>query len=499
MILKKMKKFTALLFAVSLFPLISCKEGVELAAKGSINQENMCINPKSVVGYVGDVMPFFDNGEMNVFYLQDGRNTYLGFHPFALMTTTDMVNYHDYGEVIPYVNNIYDQDLALGTGSIIKDQNGLYHCFYTGHNSNKNTDLPHYEKIQHATSVDKINWTKIPEDGFYGGHNDFRDPYVYYVEEKQVYYMLVTTRVNNSGVIKQYRSKNLKIWTDCGVFFNNDSGSYNMECPAFIEYNGYYYLTYSEQGNHRVTHYRYKKNLNDPWIKPKIDYFDGEGFYAARPEKGWDKLYIFGWCGTKTGEWDFGGFDWGGNLVTHELVQKENGELTPKIVSQIDEKINNQVEYKYEDGSKINDINFEQTAKKAYMVEKLSDNITKINFKINISNVSNKGDLGLSFNTISNNVLSNLLISFDVNNNSLVFYNNATNFNDYGNSQIKVPYEYELNKDIDVTILIDGQILTVYLDNSIALSTRMYDMPNANFSFYGNLVDASIKEIKFYE
>ena len=129
----------------------------------------------------------------------------------------------------------------------------------------------------------------------------------------------------------------------------------------------------------------------------------------------------------------------------------------------------------------------------------LSHNITKINFKINISNVSNKGDLGLSFNTISNNVLSNLLISFDVNNNSLVFYNNATNFNDYGNSQIKVPYEYELNKDIDVTILIDGQILTVYLDNSIALSTRMYDMPNANFSFYGNLVDASIKEIKFYE
>ena len=495
---KIVRKFATILCAVSLFSLFSCKE-TQLSAKGSIEQGNMCINPKSVVGYVGDVMPFFDNGEMNVFYLQDGRNTYLGFHPFALMTTTDMVNYHDYGEVIPYVNNIYDQDLALGTGSIIKDQNGLYHCFYTGHNSNKNTDLPYYEKIQHATSVDKINWTKIPEDGFYGNHNDFRDPYVYYVDEEQTYYMLVTTRVNNSGVIKQYRSKNLKIWTDCGVFFKNDSGSYNMECPSLIEFNGYYYLTYSEQGNHRVTHYRYKKNLSDPWIKPEVDYFDGEGFYAARVEKGWDKLYIFGWCGTKTGEWDFGGFDWGGNLVTHELVQKENGELTPKIVSQIDEKINNQVEYKFADGSKIKDISFDETTKKAYMVEKLSDNITKINFKMNISSLSNNGDLGLSFNTISNNVLSNLLVSFDVNGNSLVFYNDAANFNDYGNAQIRVPYQYELNKDIDVTVLIDGQILSVYLDNTITLTTRMYDMPKANFSFYGNLTTAQIKEIKFYE
>ena len=390
---------TAILCMISLISLISCKEEEKLPMKGTIDQGSMSINPKSVVGYVGDVMPFFDNGEMNVYYLQDGRNTYLGFHPFALMTTTDMVNYHDYGEVIPYVNNLYDQDLALGTGSIIKDQNGLYHCFYTGHNSNRNTGLQYYEKIQHATSTDKINWTKIPEDGFYGGHNDFRDPYVYYVEEESTYYMLITTRVNDCGVIKQYRSKNLSIWTDCGVFFKNDSGTYNMESPSLIEYNGYYYLMYSEQGNHRVTHYRYKKNLSDKWIKPEVDYFDGEGFYAARPEKGWDKLYIFGWCGTKAGEWDLGNFDWAGNLVTHELVQLENGELRPKIVSQIDEKINNEVEYKYEDGKKIDNISFEQTAKKAYMVEKLSTNITKINFKLNIE--SAKGDCGIAFNTVN--------------------------------------------------------------------------------------------------
>ncbi|MBQ3253601.1 MAG: GH32 C-terminal domain-containing protein [Acholeplasmatales bacterium] len=489
--------FSILMIMFVLVALAGCDSKESLPKKGEIEQENMNINPKSVVGYVGDVMPFYDNGIMNVYYLQDGRNTHLGFHPFALMTTTDMVNYHDYGEVIPYVDDIYDQDFALGTGSIIKDQNGLYHCFYTGHNDRKGSGLSYYEKIQHATSIDKINWTKHPEDGFYGGHNDFRDPYVYFESTENMYYMLVTTRVNDIGVIKQYRSKNLKVWTDCGVFFKNDSGSYNMECPTYIKYNDYYYLMYSEQGNHRVTHYRYKKNLTDQWIKPEVDYFDGEGFYAARAEKGFGKLYIFGWCGTKSGEWDLGGFDWGGNLVTHELVQLDNGELRPKIVSQIDEKINNEVEYNYADGSSINNLTFKATEKKAKIVEELSDNITKINFKVNVKELT--GDFGLAFNTVSNNVLSNLLISFDVKYNSLVFYNDAVNFTDYGNPQITVPYEYNLNEDINVTLLIDGQILTVYLNNTITLSTRMYDMPNQKFSFYSNSANVEFKEIKFYE
>ncbi len=80
------------------------------------------------------------------FYLQDGRNTHLGFHPFALMTTSDLVHYKDYGVVIPYVDDVYSQDLALGTGSVIKDKDGIYHAFYTGWNGRENKGLPYVEK-----------------------------------------------------------------------------------------------------------------------------------------------------------------------------------------------------------------------------------------------------------------------------------------------------------------------------------------------------------------
>ena len=465
--------------------------------KGEIDQKGASINPKSIVGYVGDVMPFYENGVMNVFYLQDERNTWLGFHPFALMTSSDFINYHDYGTVIPYVNDKHSQDLALGTGTIIKGNDGKYHAFYTGHNSRGDSGLQNFEKIQHATSTDKINWTKHPEDGFYGGHNDFRDPYVYYSKEDNYYYMLVTTRQNDCGVIRQYRSRNFKFWTDCGVFYQNPGQVYNMECPTFIEYNGYYYLAFSEQGTHRVTHYRYKKNLTDEWIIPEVDYFDGEGLYAARLEKGFDKLLIYGWCGTKNRHQDSSDFNWAGNLVTHELVQQPNGELRVKMVDQIDKAFNNEVKYKMESGEEITKLAFNDVENAAYRFEALSENITKIEFKINATSLN--GKCGLSFNTLMPNTLSNLVISFNLNDNTLTYHNNAKNFDNLGQAQITVPYKFDINKDINVKAIIDGEIITVYLDETICLTTRIYKMPKNCFSFFGASANVELKEIKFYE
>ncbi len=491
-----MKKIFSILFSIaSLFMIVSCKSNV--AKKGSVDQGDINFNPKSVVGYVGDVMPFFDNGEMNIYYLQDGRNTNLGFHPFGMMSTKDFLSYNDYGVVIPFENDLYSPDLALGTGSVIKDKNGLYHCYYTGYNGNKSSGLPYFEKIQHATSLDKINWTKHPEHGFYGGQNDFRDPYVYYSDIDATYYMLITTRVNDSGVIKQYKSKDLINWSDNGIFFKNDSGSYNMECPTFIEYNGYYYLSYSEQGNHRVTHYRYKKNINDSWIKPEVYYLDGEGLYAGRMEKGFGNLYLFGWCGTRDGGFDNLGFDWGGNLVAHQLVQLDNGELRPKMINQIDEKIANEVQYNQSNGKSASSFKFDEKKATSYVIEELSKNITKLEFTIKTSSLI--GDVGISFATIGPNVLSSLILSFDLENNCIAYYNNASGFSNYGNAQIKVPCLFEANKDIKIKIIINKSVITVYANDAIALTTRVYEMEKNKFSFYGNKTSANINNIKFYE
>ena len=40
---------------------------------------------------------------------------------------------------------------------------------------------------------------------------------------------------------------------------------------------------------------------------------------------------------------------------------------------------------------------------------------------------------------------------------------------------------------------------TVYANDTIALTARIYEMVNNKFSFYGNNTSASIENIKFYE
>ena len=148
---------------------------------------NYSLYPASIEGFVGDTMPYFEDGTMNVFYLADQRNGKQGYHPWGLIQTKDFVNYDDSGVVINYGETVESQDIALGTGSVIKDKDGVYHAFYTGHND---TFSPK-EAVMHATSNDMKSWTKIPEDTFTStgnySTNDFRDPYVYYSDEDKCY------------------------------------------------------------------------------------------------------------------------------------------------------------------------------------------------------------------------------------------------------------------------------------------------------------------------
>ncbi|HHU28493.1 TPA: DUF4975 domain-containing protein [bacterium] len=470
-----------------------------LPQKGTINQGNISIFPKQNNGYIGDPMPYFDNGVLNLFYLHDARDGNRGFHPWYLMQTTDFINWDDKKEVIPYVNDYSSQDLALGTGSVIKDKNGLYHAYYTGFNGTGNT--LYFEKIQHATSSDLITWTKHPEDGFYGGKNDFRDPYVLYMEEYDEYWMLITTRDNNHGVIALYTSTDLKSWKYDRIFFRNDVGSWNMECPTLIKYNDYWYLSYSEQGANRIVHYRYTKDLSKGWTKPTQDYFDSVGFYAGRIEKAFDRLFAFGWVGTKDYDIDSGNFNWAGNLVTHELIQKDNGELYPRIVKEVDNKLSNKVNYNIVNKSSstnVSDNMIEFSGKSGYeylMFDELESKPTKITFSVTVTNGSK---FGLTFGA-SNKQYGPLNIMFNLQTKKIEFYNVEFSKISKTNSQASVGINAELGDSLDVVIVSEKECITIYINNQIALTTRMYTKSNNYFGMFSNFSKVTINNLSFYE
>ena len=467
---------------------------------------------------MGDVMPFYDNGVMNIYHLQDSGTSPF-YHPISRLTTTDFIHYKDEGIAINHAvkdddDAIKSHDAALGTGSFIKDKNGKYHCFYTGHAASvEDVDYEPLEVVRHATSDDQKKWVKDEKfklkgnavDGYL--NNDFRDPYVYYDSYDSCYYMLITTRDKvdgmETGVIKYYSSTTLDAtadgWKYEGIFYNNPDGTYNMECPSIVEWNNYFYLAFSEQGDNRVTHYLYKTSHDDSeWKKFERDSIDAGGFYAGRLEKAGEKLYAFAWCARLSGGVS-GGFDWGGSLVTHELIQKENGELCAVMPQNYKDFFSHEVDFKTVSGEKASGFEFDGEKFSAYGVNKLSSNVLRISLKIEANGETGNFGLSLGLDGNYNNRLGSAIVAFELDKGKVTCYNGVSSILRYGAPLTSVAFNFEKDKSYDADVIIDGEILTVYLNSEIALTARITDMSENNIAFYSNGAKAKMQDIKFYE
>ena len=200
------------------------------------------------IGRVGDPMPFYDQktGDFKVLYLQEFENNMdKRFHPIWGVTTKDGANYESLGEVLPFADNDYQQDAALGTGCAY-EKDGTYYIYYTGHNGNcKNREV-----VMRATSTDFKTWTKDelwalngPDYGYSGW--DFRDPQVF-VADDGLYHMIISTYPVTGGdpVFAEFKSSDMKNWEHIGHF--KMIWDRMLECPDIFKMGDYWYLVYSE-------------------------------------------------------------------------------------------------------------------------------------------------------------------------------------------------------------------------------------------------------------
>jgi len=123
-------------------------------------------------GHLGDVIPYYEDGEFKLFYLEKG---------WTSVTTKDQLHFY----------NNYRTTIRGGTGSIVK-VDGVYHLFYC-----KFPGYPYPRQYAcHATSTDYVNWTEHPEhtfgpDGDIYEMSDWRDPHVIWNEDEQCWWMLL--------------------------------------------------------------------------------------------------------------------------------------------------------------------------------------------------------------------------------------------------------------------------------------------------------------------
>ena len=500
-----MKRVNPLILSALL--LFSCSSGTSStsapAASTPEEESKVAIFPKHSrgSGCVGDPMPYYENGKMYVYYLEDARNYGAGgYHPISLLETSDFTHYEDKGIMLDFVNDRYNIEFALATGSVVKDKQNKYHFFYGGYNDNKSfTGQPYSQTILHATSDDLYHWTKDPSfmgKGYIiGESDDFRDPYVFYMEEDNKYWMLVTSREGGTSTVLKYTSSDLLSWTKEGAFFKEGRFN-NMECSSLVRFKGYWYYSFSENGEHGYTKFFCKKNLSDAnWTEvPTLD-----GFYAGRPVIGPEgRLFLYGWVPTK-GLYDLVKPDWAGNLLFSELTQSSDGMLHLSLAKEIKDAVNKETPYNFAmGGAPVSDFSLAKgSGISAKAIKHIHDNVTtRVSFDFTPDEKA--GRAGITFANNGDNQLGTIAFDFNFTRGQFAFYNNVSGTN-FGTPEYFVSYAFEAGKSYHIDLVTEDMVTLVYINDEACLPMRTASIQRNHWALYAQNTGVSFSNIKIYE
>ncbi|WP_086151563.1 GH32 C-terminal domain-containing protein [Cellulosimicrobium sp. KWT-B] len=287
--------------------------------------------------WVGDVIPWQEDGVFHLFYLHETRRTPKSGMPWHRVTTENLVDFHDAGEALAS-GGPSAPDFNVYTGSIVLDREGIHHAFYTGQNpAHMGADGRPLQVVMHATSHDGMqSWQGRPEETFGAtpGYEtgDWRDPFVLWDAEAELWRMLITARHDHGperrrGVIAQCVSRDLTTWEAAAPFW--DPRRYIAhECPEVFQWGEWWYLVYSEFSDAFTTRYRMARSLDGPWLVPEHDTLDGRAYYAAKSAERDGRRFFFGWIASREGGTDDGAWQWAGTMSVLEAEQRGDGTLT---------------------------------------------------------------------------------------------------------------------------------------------------------------------------
>ncbi|MBR2949855.1 MAG: family 43 glycosylhydrolase [Lachnospiraceae bacterium] len=459
-----------------------------------------------------DVIPFYENGKFYLFYLKDHRDPdgYGIGIPWHLLTTTDLVHYEEHGTVLDR-GTTQEQDLAVFTGSCAKF-NDEYYIFYTGHNHLLPEKGLAQEVIMMAKSKDCIHWEKVPEFRLEAPDwvepHDFRDPFVYYDEEKKKYCMLLVGRVktdipsNNKGITMILYSDDLWNWTADETPFYAPQAFFAHECPDLFKMGDWWYLLFSEFSDKVATCYRMAKSPNGPWITPKVDTFDGHAYYAAKSTSDGTRRILFGWNPIKNHEKDEEFWQWGGTIIPHEIVQDTDGTLWVKCPEEIKNQYTSPAALS--DGFSMNQVTASENGYKigqncGRSIQMLGELPTNCKVEMEFTTADEIGDFGV-FLRADEKLDKYYLVRFDPRFNRLTFDKMPRK-----DATIHCHVDVERfcplipGKKNTLLMIVEGSVLTVYVNDRIAMSARMFDHESGDIGLYTHNTEVIFENIRIYK
>lgn len=286
--------------------------------------------------WVGDVIPWQEDGVFHLLYLHESRRVPKIGMPWHRVTTENLVDFHDEGVALPS-GGPTASDFNVYTGSVVLTEDGTHHVFYTGHNPDHlGADGQALQLVMHAISTDGMRtWDRLEADTFgaTAGYEtaDWRDPFVFWDQEAALWRMLITARhadgpERRRGVIAQCTSTDLSTWEPVEPFWN-PRRYIAHECPEVFQWGDWWYLVYSEFSESFTTRYRMSRTLHGPWLVPEHDTLDGRAYYAAKSAARDGRRFFFGWIASRDGAQDAGAWQWAGTMSVLEAEQRTDGTL----------------------------------------------------------------------------------------------------------------------------------------------------------------------------
>jgi beta-fructofuranosidase len=460
--------------------------------------------------WAGDFIPFYKDGRFHLFHLltwRDERGHGEGT-PWYQISTDDFVHFAEHGPMLER-GTPQDQGLYVFTGSVIEGE-GRYHIFYTGHNPHLREQGKPQEAVLHAVSDDLLHWQKLPQEKLFAPTamyepDDWRDPFVFWNEEAREYWMLLAARITRGpsrrrGCTGLCVSKDLTHWEPREPFWR--PGLYSVhECPDLFRLGDWWYLLFSEGSERTATHYRMSRSLNGPWLNPPNDTFDSRIYYAAKTASNGHHRYLFGWESTREHNSDEGRWQWGGNLVVHELAQEADGTLSVHAPASVTQAIGKRVPFEFQPGVGRNEITAEGVnvdALDSFACSPAGAMPGLCRIEATVTFTEGTKGCGLMLRT-SPDLDSTYYLRLEPTRNRLVF--------DSWPRAGDVPYWVETERPAamragvpaKLQVFVEGSLCVVYVNERIAMSTRMYDRATGAWGVFVNQGSAKFTNLRVWE
>lgn len=464
--------------------------------------------------WVGDLIPFQKDGEFWLFYLHEVRSEPKPGTAWNLVTSKDLVQFQDHGVALPHGSS-QDPDFNCYTGSIVADGSGIHHLFYTGQNPTRRGDdgLP-LQLVMHATSTDGMaSWTKHPELTFGAPvgfeQADWRDPFVFRDETAGLWRMLLAARHSEGperrrGVIAQCVSTDLMSWTPTDPFW--DPRRYiTHECPDVFEWNGWWYLVYSEFSESFTTRYRMAKSATGPWTVPALDSVDGRAFYASKTAGRDGRRFFFGWIASKEGNSDDGAWQWAGTMAVLEARQNPDGTLAFGFSDELVDSFWDEVPLELDGCATSLQLPLRLDVPDGYQAAVTANSMpTQFHAKAVFDIEAGTTECGLLLRSTPDGDHSYVL-RLEPKRGRLVFDRWPRSITGDAQWHVSgdVPFAIELERPCDLApgshtleVIIDGDLCVAVVDRQVALSTRIYDLAAGGIGVFAGEGSVTVTDLE---